>query len=199
MSENTKHVSLDLETLGTGPGSVILSIGARVFDPAGDSVPAPDGGPNCFYCTVDVLDQLLMGRAIDPDTLKWWGDQAREAKSGLLKVAGEGVMLRHSMTGALRKLTDFIEQDGLSPVIWANSPSFDCVILRHAYRSVGLVEPWSFRSERDLRTICDAAGVDKREVTVDQHLVAHSALDDAIFQARVVQECHRRLAEGKRP
>jgi hypothetical protein len=48
-----KNVMIDIETLGTRPGSVILSIGACRF--------GADGIGEEFYRAIDVLDSLMAG------------------------------------------------------------------------------------------------------------------------------------------
>lgn len=73
-----KHVMVDLETLGTKPGSVILSIGAVTFDLDGSG---RDG--RTFYQRVNIQSCLDAGMTVDGDTVEWWfhpdRDQARRA------------------------------------------------------------------------------------------------------------------------
>src|SRR3546814_3401051 len=37
--------------------------------------------------------------------------------------------------------------------IYANSPNFDCTIMKSLYNDHGMTIPWDFRKERDLRTL----------------------------------------------
>jgi len=68
-----------------------------------------------------------------------------------------------------------------SSEVWANSPSFDCEQLEHAGEAVGVSMPWEFYQERDVRTL-DAL---PHSVDLDQQGTEHTALDDALYQARV--------------
>src|SRR3546814_136057 len=48
--------------------------------------------------------------------------------------------------------------------IYANSPNFDCTIMKSLYNDHGMTIPWDFRKERDLRTLCSMAGINAKEV-----------------------------------
>jgi hypothetical protein len=63
----TTHIMLDIETLGTRPGAIVLAAAfVRFSDEA--------------HCTLNLSmpDQTALGLEQDPDTLAWWHDQ--EAK-----------------------------------------------------------------------------------------------------------------------
>lgn len=68
------HVMLDLETLGRGPGCVILSIGAVTFNPFGE------GYKHEFTCNIEPEISKQLGFTVDPDTVAWWG----QAEQGCL-------------------------------------------------------------------------------------------------------------------
>ena len=71
------HISLDLETMGTGPMSSILSIGAVVFELDGTYTNL--SGP-AFYTTIDLKSCEDRGLRIDASTVKWWATQSDEAR-----------------------------------------------------------------------------------------------------------------------
>ena len=58
-------VMVDIETLGTGPTSVVLSIG--VFSPQ-----------FTFHEYVDIDSQLTYGAQVNADTILWWMKQRRK-------------------------------------------------------------------------------------------------------------------------
>jgi hypothetical protein len=67
--------------------------------------------------------------------------------------------------------------------IWANSPAFDMKILCHAYKAVGLKYKLPhFRYERDVRTLKSLYP----SIKVESVGTAHNALDDCIYQAKLV-------------
>lgn len=67
---------LDLETLGTRPGSVITSIGAVKF--------AAGQITSDFYVRIDMQSSVEAGLVIDPATLLWWLQRSEKARSELL-------------------------------------------------------------------------------------------------------------------
>ena len=73
-----KNVMIDIETLGTRPGSIILSIGACAFDPADISSVGSDARYE-FYENIDPEDCKSLGLTSDPSTVAWWAKQGPEA------------------------------------------------------------------------------------------------------------------------
>ena len=81
------------------------------------------------------------------------------------------------MPDALIEFSNWIP-DGA--IVWGNGSDFDNVILKNAYRRVDMPTPWpkfNDRCFRTMKTIFKDVQKPKREG------IAHSALDDAIFQA----------------
>src|SRR6516164_9254426 len=77
-----KHVMIDLETWGTHPFSMIISIGACVFDPYA-SMPEEIIGDQ-FEVAIDPTSYQAR---IDPATIMWWIDPEREpARAAWLKM-----------------------------------------------------------------------------------------------------------------
>ena len=99
------HVMIDLETLGTLPGSVILSIGAVVFDP---SKPISECIEGQFYCVVNTEDSLRHGLKLNQATLDWWERQSQEAREVLHEAASQDTSSHLNM--ALEMLAHFIPQ-----------------------------------------------------------------------------------------
>jgi len=169
----TDRVMLDLETLGTDPGSAILSIGAVEFD--------RDGPQDTFARSVDLPSCQKAGLEIDADTLDWWLDQGEAAREQL--TGGD------ALADVLIDYRDWHQAHGFDEV-WANSPSFDCEILRSAYHAaLDEAPPWAYFETRDHRTV--------RELPIPTDIsregTHHDALDDARHQARVVAAALRQL------
>ena len=91
-------VMLDLETLGTRPGCVILTLGAVKFDPY--SLREPDSG---IYFRVDVDEQTALGREVQEDTLNWWLNQSEDIREEAL-----GETDRVSLETLYRDLNKFL-------------------------------------------------------------------------------------------
>jgi hypothetical protein len=169
----SQQVMVDLETLGTDPGVAIVSIGAVRFDIA-------DGVTSELQRSVDLASCQDVGLKIDAGTLEWWLGQSADARAQLQ--GGE------TLEDALRAFTRFIgAHDG---GVWANSPAFDCVILRCAYDAVGWDCPWAYYQERDYRTLRETLDCWPDR---DQSGTDHDALDDARYQAECLVAALRRL------
>lgn len=166
-----KHVMVDLETLGGAPDGRILSIGACRFDPhQGWEEPA---STELFYRAVDPKNSV--GR-IDADTVCWWMEQEdsvrREAFSGKLL-----------LTNVLVEFIQFCEG---ADRLWSNGPTFDEMILRHAFKQSRLEFPFHYKASRCMRTLKTLAGELGLNVSILENENKHNALADAIHQARLV-------------
>lgn len=155
------RIMLDLETLGTRPGSVILSIGAVRFDERAVL--------GTFYERVDARDAQNRGLSIDADTVLWWMAQSPEARA---EIAQPGWTLPAVLEG-------FTAWAGEVDELWGNGASFDPVLLAAAYHVCGAVPPWQFWRERCFRTLKETFP-DFKPVRAGTH---HNALDDAMHQA----------------
>lgn len=166
------HVMIDLETLGTQPGSTILSIGAVLFDP---SLPVSECIGKEFYCVVSRESSLRYGMTISQDTLDWWEKQSPEARS-VLDAASTG---GEDMSVALANLARFIPSGAK---VWSNGANFDQPLLDVAYDRVGQQIPWRYYNSRCYRTILSLFPEEKsvRPETV----CAHNALEDARWQTK---------------
>ncbi|MDM9619112.1 3'-5' exonuclease [Rhizobium sp. S96] len=165
---------IDIETLGTAPGSVIASIGAVEFDASNGEFGRQ------LYVIVDIESAQRAGLTMDAATVKWWLQQSDAARANTF-ATGQHINM------ALIDLQCFIEN--AEPTrIWAHSPSFDLVQLDAAYRKTDLRIPWTFRQHRDTRTLFDLTGV-----KIQPNGTHHDALDDAKAQALAVVEAYRLL------
>lgn len=202
-------IMLDIETLGTKPGCVILSIGALAFEPDVSPLPTqvPIGTPvylpdnkntgRVFYQNLTIWDQLLLGLEIDPKTLDWWRAQSDEAKTALTH---NPITLKGGLSRLITWLANLpIQGEGRSKV-WANSPDFDCAIIEHAAKLLNIIIPWTFRDKADLRTLKHVTEIMcKPPLDTPPPVrsgVHHNALDDCYYQAATVQYMIRNLRNG---
>lgn len=167
-----KHVMIDLETLGTQPGSVILSIGAVLFDP---TKPVEECLGAEFYCVVNKASSDTYAMTISQDTLAWWEKQSPEAR----KVLDEASIGGDPMELALSNLAAFLP-DGVR--VWSNGANFDQPLLDVAYNRVGKQVPWKYYNSRCYRTILSLHPNEKplRPATI----LAHNALEDAKWKTK---------------
>ena len=161
------NVMIDLETLDTQPGAVILSIGAVVFDARGSS--------DSFYTVVSRASCEMWGMTVSADTLAWWNRQSPEAREVLEQAQLDDAP---QLIDALDVLRAFIPRDAR---IWSNGANFDQPLLDVAYNRIGQTVPWKYYHSRCYRTIVAMCPVERsfRPATV----CAHNALEDAKWQA----------------
>lgn len=168
-----QHVMLDLETLGTQPGSVILSIGAVLFNP---NKPVGECLGKEFYAVVSRQSCEAAKLAVSQDTLDWWEKQSSEARTVLTQALGEKAT---AIGAALKELASFIPAGAK---VWSNGANFDQPLLDVAYNRCGVSLPWKYYNSRCYRTIVALHPNEKaiRPPTI----CAHNALEDAKWQAR---------------
>jgi DNA polymerase III epsilon subunit-like protein len=171
------RVMIDIETVGLDVGSAIVEIGAVQFAP-GESI------DETFYSSVSLTSCQDAGLTIGADTIEWWLGENPEIATDVL-VGGD------DLADALNEFVTWYNVVNPDEV-WANSPSFDCEMLEHAGEQVGVPMPWDFYQERDVRTL-DAL---PHSVEIEQNGTEHTALDDAIYQARVASAILAEVADG---
>ena len=173
-------IMLDLETLGTRPGCVILTLGAVKFDPYSLQEPGPG-----IYFRVDVDEQTALGREVQEDTLNWWISQADDIREEAL-----GESERVSLDTLYRDLNRFLVG---ANNIWAQGPLFDFAILENLYRQMGWPTPWQYWQIRDSRTLFGVHG----DPRVKGKAGLHNALEDCVSQATAVQQVYNKLGIEK--
>jgi hypothetical protein len=170
-------VMIDMETLSTNPDCVILTIGAVRFNPKGDGV------VERLELRPTIEEQTeQFNRHINPDTLRWWGEQSEDAINEAM-----GDQDRISFKDAMDQLYKFCWN---RRAIWSNGAGFDIVVAENAFRQLEMANPWSFWTIRDTRTIYDLCNVSLKD---GQHTTSHKAVEDAEHQAIVVQKAYKKL------
>ena len=184
------HVMLDLETLGTGSNSVIVSAGLVEFDletgATGDHI----------KLSFNLLDQLLNGAEIDKDTLTWWQSQSTSAKE-LLKQSSTTKPIEET----LKELSAFLATlPARAPNIslWGNGCTFDNVILRNLYKRSGIQFPLAFWQDKDVRTLAQLVDYDKVvELTGPFQGTKHDPINDCRHQIKMCKNAYDLLTKQK--
>lgn len=188
-----RQVMLDIESMGTGSNSAIVSIAAVIFDINSGEV------GDIFYTNVSLQSSLDAGLKVTGDTIMWWLQQSEEARLGLIK--GGAVDLKTALTSFNAFLyTNLIwNPTGVDKPkdfgIWGNGPVFDLGIMYDAYRAVGIEPLWNRKNERCVRTLTALAPLIRLAVEEEakvEDLVKHNALQDCLTQikwvSRIVEE-----------
>lgn len=170
------HLMIDVETLGTRPGTVVTQIGVVAFDI--DMRGNLDQG---IEIGLNPQEQIDLGFKVDWSTIRWWMEQSREAQATLPKV---GLPLEV----ALAFVRDYVERWGPVEGVWGNGPDFDLTAMTMMFQAADMKVPWAYNAGRDVRTIKEVVNGLGLETVRVKPLVAHSALSDARAQALWVQE-----------
>lgn len=184
------EVMIDIETLSISKHAAVIAVGMCAFT-MDEGVIDSEG----YY-----IDPKYVYGHVEPKTVKWWmtdaTQQARDTSFGGKKTPYD----------AAWGLLTFMQRHK-AETVWANSPSFDSVILMHwwqdmpanaGYPSINLRPfPITHRMERDVRTVQALA----KELGIELPPwdgTAHNPVDDCCNQARSVihirKEIRRRLA-----
>lgn len=200
-AETNQSSMTDIETMGTGPGAPILTIGAVLFDPlVTDDVSKLE--ERAFLRRIDISDAVAHSSGVDGGTLRWWLGQEDAAIKEL--ISGDTVSLKTALADFSRYLVErgsYVDKEffsGLSELppastFWAKSPDFDMKILEHAYAAVGLQPPFRFYQYRCVRTLQDICWPNGDDRPVFRAGVLHDARADAVSQAMMVQAGYHRL------
>lgn len=180
----TKRCMLDLETAGTTPGSLIWSIGACVFDDNG-ILGEKEFAVSCFHAYLDPIQQARIGMTIDPGTVLWWLGQKPEAQKALT-IGSNMVCGKDNVGPALHTFDQFLKINEVTE-IWGNGADFDIPLLAALYRAMGYGSalPWKYNAGRCVRTVFASIGKRCGDFGTE-NVLAHDALQDAIYQAKEV-------------
>jgi len=159
-------IMLDLETLGTDPDAVILSIGAVAFDKEIISE---------FSTNIQIQSCLDAGLSVTGDTILWWLKQSEATRKEIYETPAQPLI------SALEDFATWYNQFSVK-TIWGNGVAFDNVILRTAFNKVGTNCPWMFWQDRCFRTE-KAVNSPLSNFKPSFKFTAHKALDDAKWQA----------------
>lgn len=167
MDHNTVDIMLDIETLGTSPGCVILSVAAVKF-------PMPQGEvESLFYERISQDSCIESGLWIGDATIDWWSSQPVEAQ----KEAFGGT---RRLEDVLLSLAKYIKDQGENVRVWGKGASFDAPILEAAYSICKLTVPWKYYNSMCYRTLAALYP----EIPFEKPTIPHNALYDALAQAR---------------
>lgn len=174
------NVMVDLETLGTKPGSVIASIGACTFDAS--------GVVDKFYCLVDIQDAQKQGLRIDAATVQWWLQQDDRARLEIASAQNAPVGDAYSLDAAVMSFENWLD-DANGTTLWGNGASFDNALLREAFEVAGYEPPWKFWQDMCYRTVKNL----RPDIKIKRSGTHHNALHDAVSQAEHLIELAKAL------
>ena len=169
-------IMIDIETLGTGFNSVILSVGVVEFNPMNGET------GNEYHWIIDPQSCIDIGMEMNYQTIEWWMKQSDEARAIFSSVN------KITIQNAISNLSKII---GYKTRVWANSPSFDLTILKNACDKLKIEIPWKFWNEMDCRTLATMQpDIRWKE---EYKNPTHNALEDYKLQIAYVSEIYQKL------
>ncbi len=176
------HVMLDLETLGTKPGSVIFAIGAVAFSfRTGEIV-------DRFYHPIMPSSCVHHGLVIDSDTVMWWMKQNAEARAELEKAELQGCSLRM----ILELFSEWLPRCIAGTRVWGNGSDFDNELLEAAYdlpAMKGIEMPWNpKRNNRCYKTVRALSPVKAPDTGKPRHHALHDAERQALHLMAMMRQ-----------
>ncbi|MCX0428022.1 3'-5' exonuclease [Aeromonas veronii] len=181
-------VVVDTETLATDKRALVLTLSAVRFNRYAAELglsfdngePFMDG-ETTLHLKLNVTEQLLAGRTVDPGTVKWWNGRGDAARASIIN--GHSVSTRE----ALALFSGFVQ----GAQMFARGTDFDPPILASLFEDFGLPVPWRFNQVRDVRTYIDAlSGGTKGYLEnwqAPDWFVSHNSLHDCIRDAMQMQ------------
>ena len=164
-----REIMVDLETMGTGPNSAIVAIGA--VDSDGVS----------FGYIISLESGVDAGLSMDASTVLWWLQQSDEAR----RIFAKDVPVS-PLREALSAFSEFVLGFAPDPTakrkevrLWGNSAAFDLGLLGNAYDKLKMKRPWEYWEEACYRTLKNL----RRDIPQGPIVgVKHNAVDDARSQ-----------------
>lgn len=187
---NSRHIMLDIETLGTGSSSIILSIGAVKFTSREIL--------NTLHLVIDPESSEQYGLKMDASTVMWWmGFERDAARKSLMEHMGQSKLDLGSALEGFNLWYHADEEGNYSQQdipVWGNGAAFDNVILRTSYEKAGIQPPWQFWNDRCYRTLKNLFPEIRPDEREGLH---HNALHDALYQTKHLQKIMQyRIGEG---
>lgn len=197
-----RHVVIDLETWGLERGYALRSIAAVPFDPR-SGAEIPHRPLNAFYRNFDCEEQMGLGLKVDPGTKNWWNDPMQaEAAQFLEKDQQSAYTVLLYFERWLRE-TFCPDEDWsanlkslISDVRFWSRGNMDWEVLNGLYQVTGRDFPFHYRAHRDSRVMMDLADEKGGFVVPEFEGVPHYALDDAVYEGRLVSAVYAHLGLG---
>ena len=188
-----KSLIYDFETLGTNPReSVVVSLAALVFD----SDEFHSGGysyndliDNTKLIKFDVHDQVVTyDRKVDPETVKWWGEQSKEAREQLKPSVND-----IKLSELYDTLINIAPPDQIKRV-YTRGNTFDPMFMESLLGNIGKQDPYPFWSVRDTRSIIEGMTLLNESIKngfivpgLEDAFVAHDAKHDVSMDVMRMQ------------
>jgi len=143
-----KMFTLDIETLGKGTDSIILSAALVHFD-LNEIVSYQELLDRALLVKFDVMEQKKIGRKVNEDTLDWWKTMPKDVQKASLFPSKNDL----SMVEGLTMLDEYVDTHGepKKNICWTRG-SLDQLLLDSLYTQVQRKPSLNYGQFMDLRT-----------------------------------------------
>lgn len=174
------HVMIDIETMGIGLNSPIISIGAVEFN-------INSGQTNeVFNRNIDLQSCIDLGFIPNASTIMWWLQQSDEARKLICSKQG------NTLIDVLKDFFTFIQKCGGQDVqVWGNGSTFDISTLQYAYETLKMSTPWKYSNVRDVRTVVALNSSIKQNTEFKN--IQHDAVSDALHQIEYLSKTYNTI------
>lgn len=212
--ENLKNwVVIDCETFGVKENEIILSLYAirfNAFDLLNrnehrlrDLLLAPktefsvsnvmsyiDNNAEGIFLKFPLLESLNAGFQLNKEVLSWWMNPSRR------KLMEAQISLTGSIIENLRGLEKFLKFNDTTPLVWANSPSFDIAMLNAYFAKYGMDKVCEFYDEQDIRTIKRFFEVFDIKIEKERNMpILHDPKNDVLYESAIILNAFNVLYE----
>lgn len=172
----SRHLIVDIETLGTVAPAPILSIGMVFLD-------FNSANPTFVTDNIHVDPAVCVGEA-DEKTQEWWKNQSEQARTDAFLAVKDTDPFGRFVAKVNEFKPDFF---------WSKGPDFDFGHLAAQLTPKRYPLPWRYWQLRDIRSLVglfSAEAEEEDEACAERYgLVPHVALNDAIAEARFLTKC----------
>lgn len=178
-----KDIMVDIETLGTGSNSVIVSISAVTFDFLTGKIGKQ------FEVGINILEQALDGGIIDNSTLQWWSTQSKAAKKALTHI--EPMTVEDALTSFNLWIEEAVTVEPKDVKLWGNGSNFDNVLIRNLYRRSDVDFVLPYWCDNDVRTLVTLANINTKDYKFTG--TKHNGIDDCKHQVKYCVDAYKAL------
>lgn len=172
------HLMIDFETPSSETTTAPLTIGAVQFATTNPNRPV-------FYDRASLASIERRGFHISTETMKWWDKQDPVMRN---EAFGGTKDIEALIDNFIQWCQDSFGVENLQNIeLWSRGADFDCKILQHVCMQIWGTYPFNFRNHNCQRTLAKGLPKEFIEAHVGVQRSKHHALEDAIYQARVVE------------
>ena len=178
-------ISIDIETLGTDPNSIILQIGIVGFNPETGEIGTK------VNTNIDLERSIKEGFSFSADTFYWWLKQDRRAGATLQEN-------RYHPKTVCTQVEKYIQTYTVGPDdvrVWGNGAAFDNVIVKNHFQKFDIEVPWKFWNDRCARTLFALNPHISRVKPKITHVAGYDAVAQAETIIAILRENKRTVSE----